>query len=186
MLSFHAAKARGSCARLALPLLSVASIVLVGHPAAALATRAQDSASHPDGSGLRIGDVVNTLGWDSLKRGEVGELDFARDRLVFVKGDTRSAIPVAAVKSFSLENTTRPLLRGMKGTAASFAPQGAGQLYSAIRLGAETLTLLYADRNQGLHAAVVVLPKGRKNDALQALASEAFERSAARGDGLPA
>lgn len=135
------------------------------------AAHAHDQVVAEDAKAVAIGDVVNTLTFDVVKPGAVGELDVGHSRIVFNEHNKTITIPIAAIQSFSLEHSTRPLLRGMKGTIARFAPEGGGQLYSAIRLGTETLTVLYADQNQALHAAILVLPMRRKDDALRAFES---------------
>jgi len=82
----------------------------------------------------------------------------------FGTANNSASIPFSAVQAFSVEHPQQGLMRGTKSTVASLAPNGAGQLYSAIRLGAETLTIFYLDEHRALHGAVLIVPKKRKDD----------------------
>jgi hypothetical protein len=152
-------------ARSALSLFIAGCLALAG-PHAAFAQPRHGSDDHGP---IEIGDVVNLAGADLAEPGNVGVLTLGAGEILFTHGKTARAIPFDAIRAFAIEHSNTPLLRGTKGTLAGFAPQ-VGQLYSAIRPGAETLTLLYADRNHALHYAVLVLPKTRKDDTLRAFA----------------
>lgn len=131
---------------------------------------------------VEVDDVVNIIGFEGVKPNSGGRLIFHSDKIAFVAGETTGSIPYEAIRSFSIEHSNKGLLRGTKGMLASFAPQGAGQLYSVFRPGAETVTLLYTDGNHALHAAVLIMPKKRKDDVLAAFARVGL----APGDAAPA
>lgn len=117
-----------------------------------------------------IKGAVNLLGFDAATPNSSGSLVFRHDDLVFAGSKSSGAIPFAAIRRLSIEHSNKGLLRGTKGTVASFAPQGVGQMYSLFRPGAETLTILYVDQTQGLHGAVVLLPKSSRDETLEAFA----------------
>lgn len=146
--------------------LLVASLALAGYAAMPLEACARSAA----GDGIVSTGAVNLIGWDGAPQGNHGELRLTGDGMDFVKDGADHRIAWSAIRRFSIEHTTRGLIRGTGGTLAGFAPQGAGQLYSAIRLGAEALSILYADEHQGLHAAVVILPRSSRDAVVQAFA----------------
>ncbi|MDO7842700.1 DUF4410 domain-containing protein [Sphingomonas immobilis] len=118
-----------------------------------------------------IPGAVNVLGFGDIKPQSGGKLSFAPQGITFANDKEQATIPFAAVQAFSIEHSTTGILRGTGSAVARNVPYGGGQLYSAIRLGAETLTIFYRDEHKALHGAVVILPKDRKDDALQAFAA---------------
>lgn len=118
-----------------------------------------------------IPGAVNVLGFGDIKPQSGGKLSFTGGEIAFGNEKQTASIPFAAVQAFSIEHSTTGLMRGTKSKVASQIPYGAGQLYGAIRLGAETLTIFYRDEHKALHGAVVILPKDRKDDVLRAFAA---------------
>jgi hypothetical protein len=143
--------------------LLLASMALAG-PAAF----AQEPAPFQSGA-------VNLIGWDGVAQGNHGQLRIDGQGLEFQRDGQAHRIAWANLRRFAIERTSRGLIRGTGGTIASFSPQGAGQLYSAIRPGAQALSLLYADDQQALHAAVVILPANCRDGVLAAFAAAGFQ-----------
>jgi hypothetical protein len=114
-----------------------------------------------------IEGAVNIVGFDGLAPGTAGRLEIDGDLIRFDGKTAHGTIPMDAVRVMSLEHSNKGLMRGVKGNVASMAPQ-AGQIYSMIRPGAETLTLFYVDEHQGFHGAVLLLPKTSRQSVLQA------------------
>ncbi|WP_207081134.1 hypothetical protein [Novosphingobium sp. KA1] len=151
-----------------LPLFLAAGVVLAG-PAYA-APRHQDPSHHPhDRAPVVIGGAVHLIGFGPIDANHGGELSFESDAVVFEAGKVSYAVPYEAVEAFSIDHSNKALMRGAKNVVAGLAPQGVGLLYKAIRPGAETLSMVYRDENGALHAAVIMLPKDAKDEALRAL-----------------
>jgi hypothetical protein len=129
--------------------------------------------------GVAIDGAVNIIGFDGAKPNAGGRFAFNGSEVTFGTSKAHYSIPFTALRSFTIEHSNKGLMRGTKGLMASFAPQGVGQLYSLFRPGAETLTLFYADEHDGLHGAVLILPKTRKDDVLRAFADAGLTPAAA-------
>ena len=130
-------------------------------------------------AGVTVDGAVNIIGFDGAKPDIAGRFTVDGHEVTFVTGKATYSIPFADIRSFTIEHSNKGLMRGIKGMMASFAPQGAGQVYSLFRPGAETLTLFYVDDHDGLHGAVLILPKSRKNDVLRAFADAGLTPAAA-------
>jgi|GEM_PF-1454630 len=117
-----------------------------------------------------VDDAINIIGFEDVKPGSKGRLEIGDDGIRLSNDKAEGLIPVDAIQFFAVEHGSKGLLRGTAGTLASLAPNGAGQIYSAIRPGAETLTLFYRDENDALHGAVILIPKSSKDETLSAFA----------------
>jgi hypothetical protein len=156
--------------RLRFTTLALVLSIAMGAATAAMPGAARAQIMAAGDAPMEIDGVVNIIGFDGVKPNSGGRLTFGNNGIAFVDGKTTGSIPFEAIRSFSIEHSNKGLMRGIKGTLAGFAPQGAGQLYSAIRPGAETVSLLYTDRNHALHGAVLIVPKKRRDDVLDAFA----------------
>ncbi|HEX7858550.1 MAG TPA: hypothetical protein VF503_33105 [Sphingobium sp.] len=143
----------------------------LGTLAAPLVAMAAQPAAPARSAAVRIAGAVDLLGLDSLKSGTSGNLYLDKEALSFESDKGAVTVKLKAIRFFAVEHSTKALLRGTPSTMASFAPQGMGQLYSAIRPGAETLTIVYTDRNQAIHMAALSLPKDRKDAVLAVFAN---------------
>lgn len=121
--------------------------------------------------------MFNVIGLGDAKPGSHGELIFNATSITLDQEKTLTQIPYESVHSFTLENSTRPMLHGIGGSLASNAPNGFGELYSAIRPSATTLSLIYEDENDAIHAAVLILSKGGRD-----VVGEAFARLGRKAD----
>jgi hypothetical protein len=133
--------------------------------------------------------AINLIGFATIKAGGSGTIAIDEDSITFAEGHTSAVIPISAIHVFAISHTSKPLLRGVAGTLASLAPNGAGQIYSAVRPGAELLTIFYDDDTGGLHGAVLLLPSKAKAPLIGALAERglsAGESVAAMGERLSA
>lgn len=128
-----------------------------------------------DAPPIVINDAVAVTGFGDMKPGAKGRLEIGQQGLRLANGKSEAWIPIQAVRFFALDHTTRALLRGVAGTLASLAPNGAGQIYSAIRPGAEYLTIFYSDENNALHGVVLLLPRSPREDVLRALTASGLE-----------
>lgn len=121
--------------------------------------------------------VINIIGLEGAKSNGSGRLTISENDVVFLTDKTTSTIPISAIKSVAMDHTSKPLLRGIAGTLAGFAPNGGGQVYGAIRPGAEMLSLFYEDEDNALHTALMLIPKSSKP-----MVEDAFERVGMRFD----
>jgi hypothetical protein len=117
-----------------------------------------------------IDGVVHLIGFDRVKSGSGGRLEFTGDTILLETDKASSTIAFRSVDFFAIEHSTKALMRGVKGKLAGLAPMGVGQLFNAVRAGSETLTLFYTDENDALHGAVVIIPSKSKEDVLLAFA----------------
>lgn len=124
----------------------------------------------PSMSSIVIDKAINIIGMEGAKENGSGRLSFSERTITFLTDKTTSLIPMAAIRSVAIDHTSKPLLRGIAGTLAAFAPNGGGQVYGAIRPGAEMLTIFYKDEDKALHAAVMLLPKSSKPAVTEAFA----------------
>lgn len=131
---------------------------------------AASSAAGAESSPLVVDHAVSLTAFDGLKPGRGGRLEIGVGALRFAADGKRREIPADAIRLIAMEASTKGLLRGTAGTLASLAPNGAGQIYSAVRPGAATLTLFYADENGALHAVVLLVPKDSRNAITAAFA----------------
>lgn len=122
-----------------------------------------------------VDDAINIIGFEDMKPGAKGRLEIVDSGIRLINDKTEAEIPLDAIMAFAVEHTSKGLLRGTAGTLASLAPNGAGQIYSAIRPGAETLTLFYRDENDALHGVVILIPKSSKDETLSAFARLGIE-----------
>ncbi|WP_454798532.1 DUF4410 domain-containing protein [Novosphingobium lindaniclasticum] len=127
--------------------------------------------------------AVNIIGFAGLAAGTAGRLEIDGDLIRFTGKTAYGVIPMDAVRGMSLEHSNKGLMRGVKGNVASMAPQ-AGQIYSMIRPGAETLTLFYVDERQGFHGAVLLLPKTSRQSVLQAFDQAGIQPASVMDDRL--
>lgn len=125
--------------------------------------------SHLPSRTIEIEDTVHIVGLGTLGENSSGNASFSPEAITLRTGKSNAVIPLDAVRAFSIEHSNRTLLRGPAGSILGFAPKGMGQIYRAIRPGAETLTILYTDENEALHTAVMVVPKDRKDDVFEAM-----------------
>lgn len=132
--------------------------------------RPASSSADAESSPLVVDHAIPLTAFDGLKSGKAGRLEIGDGALRFDADGKRREIPAAAIRLMAMEASTKGLLRGTAGTLASLAPNGAGQIYSAVRPGAATLTLFYADENDALHAVVLLVPKDRREAITAAFA----------------
>lgn len=147
-------------------VLPAAAGTIVVPPEAIAATPPQAAEVPP----LVLDHAVPLTAFDGLKSGKAGRLEIGSGALRFDANGQRREIPAGAIRCMALEASTKALLRGTAGTLASLAPNGAGQIYSAVRPGAATLTLFYVDANDALHAVVLLVPKDSRDAIAAALA----------------
>lgn len=124
----------------------------------------------PSLSPIVVDKAINIIGVEGAKENESGRLTFLEGAVTFLTDKTTSVIPIAAIRSVAVDHTSKPLLRGVAGTLAGLAPNGGGQVYGAIRPGAEMLTIFYEDGDDALHGAVMLLSKSSKPAVIRAFA----------------
>jgi hypothetical protein len=113
---------------------------------------------------------IPLVAFDGLRAGKSGTLTID-DRAIRFQGDRdERRVPLRAVRFTAMEATTKALLRGTASTLASLAPNGAGQVYSAIRPGAALFTFFYTDAQDAVHAVVLLVPKASKDAIVARLA----------------
>ena len=119
---------------------------------------------------LDIPKTTHIVGLEGVKPNISGDLTFNRSTMQFKAGDLQNDIPLRLIQAFSISHDDSALIGGAKGTVAGMAPYGVGQVISAIRPAADTLTLIYSDHNHALHGAILLLPKGKGDDVIATLA----------------
>lgn len=157
--------------------LSAATLALTSplFPPAAFAQASIDvmgrrHVTHREMAPVVVEDAINIIGVDGMKPGSKGRLEIGAEGLTLANDKSNSIIPADAISFFAMDHSTKALMRGATGVLASLAPNGAGQIYSAIRPGAETLTIFYRDEDDALHGAVILLPKSSKEAVIRAFA----------------
>ncbi len=126
----------------------------------------RQSSSHRPGP-VDLKDVVDVVGVGALKSNSVGHLTVDQNKMVFSAGDSKTEIPLRSVLAFNVAHDNVALIRGAKGTIASMAPYGVGQVISAIRPNSDVLTVVYLDDARAVHGSVLILPQGRGDDVTQ-------------------
>lgn len=155
------------CTTIAMVAVLPAAAGTIGVPPEAMAATPPQAAEVPP---LVLDHAASLTAFDGLKSGKAGRLEIGSGALRFDANGQRREIPADAIRCMALEASTKALLRGTAGTLASLAPNGAGQIYSAVRSGAATLTLFYVDANDALHAVVLLVPKDSRDAIAAALA----------------
>ena len=149
-----------------------AFIMAFAFSAFSMQTQAQNTSSPATQTGaLTVDHVVNVIGTSDLKSNVSGNLVFDESKMSFVASDSTAEVPLKLIKAFSISRDNVPLIGGVKGTVASFAPYGVGQLTSVIRPNSDTLTLVYFDQHQAVHGSILILPKGKGDDVSEVLAN---------------
>lgn len=120
---------------------------------------------------LVVEHSIPLVAFDGLRAGKSGTLSIDERFLRFQGDRDEREVPLAKVRFVAVETTTKALLRGAASTLASLAPNGAGQVYSAIRPGAALLTIFYRDQQDALHAVVLLVPKASKDAITSRLGS---------------
>ena len=134
------------------------------------ATLAPSSSTASEATATRLEHVVHIVGLEDIKPSAVGELAFDQAKIVFMAGGRSVSIPLRSILAFSISHDNVALISGAKGKLAGMAPYGAGQVITAIRPSADTLTLLYRDSFDAIHGCILILPKGAGDSVVTALA----------------
>lgn len=142
----------------------------------------KDETLHGEPALTTIHNVVDVVGLGDFKHrsgvsaiaapslGPTGDLVFDPSNVTFVTGQSRLRVPLQTIRAFSISHDNVALLSGIKGTVASFAPFGAGTAIGAVRVGSDTLSLVYVDDNNAVRGAVLLLPKDKGADVAVMLA----------------
>jgi hypothetical protein len=125
---------------------------------------------------LALPEVVHVRGLGDISLLSKGDLHVEKDKLWFTSQGAREEVALSTVRSFSIEHDTVPLMRGMKGQLAGAAPYGVGEAFKMVRTAVDTLTFVYTDNNQGMHGAVLLLPKGTGASAADILTQSGIKQ----------
>jgi hypothetical protein len=136
----------------------------------------QTSASSETKS-LELEHIVHIVGLEGLKPNITGHLVFDSAKMTFTAGETSVSVPLQSIRAFSFTRDSVALIGGTKGKIAGMAPYGVGQVITAIRPTAGTLTLLYVDKSQAVHGCILIVPKEAEDSLTTTLAKEKVSSS---------